>query len=139
MKTLSSSVSLKSELEELIQVNECGGRITCSGKTTKGGQCQKALSKATHASLAIIFKTIVEHLEEADYDELKTPLEDASLLAMCSYHKSQATAKFKQWSDRIPESISKLAQGGGVVDVSSSTLKHIAHLYKFEPQLTFIS
>ena len=139
MKTLSSSISLKSELEDLIQVNECGGRITCSGTTTKGGQCQKTLSKAVHASLAIILKTIVEHFENADYDEFKTSLEDASLLAMCSYHKSQATAKFKQWSDRIPESISKLTQGGGVVEVSSLMLKHIAHLYKFEPQLTFIS
>lgn len=125
MEVSRSSISLKDELEGLIQTKDCGKIITCFGKPVKGGQCRKPLSRATHTNLTITLKTIIEHFEEADYG-IEASLEKATLLAMCRYHKGQAAAKFKQWSDRTLARTSKLAHGGGNVEVSS-TLKHIVH------------
>ncbi|KAH6661903.1 hypothetical protein B0J14DRAFT_312543 [Halenospora varia] len=108
METAGALISLQGEIGCLIQAIHRGEKFTCFGKSINGNQCGNKLGRPTHKILAILLEDIIELLQNAGKG-VETLLKESSSLVMCTVHQSQATEKFKEWSERIPARISTLA------------------------------
>lgn len=124
-ETRGSPTSLQGELEGWMQAIHRGEKLRCFHKPTSGKRCGNTLSKPTLTRLAMLFKEIVELLEDGSKD-VETLLGEASSLVMCRRrHQNEAAVKFKEWSVIIAVRGHKRESGGGNVEVSASTLEHV--------------
>jgi hypothetical protein len=115
-------MSLQSEFEGSIQAIHRDGKLHCFHILSNGNQCGNKLGKATRTKLTILFKEIIELLENGSKNDVETLLKEASLLVMClGQHRDKAGAKFEEWSIKIPARRCKPGNGGNTVEVSSQS------------------